>query len=81
MGKFIYKSAIELADMISSGQATSAEVVKDHLEQIKKHNPEYSPGGSSGGSSAALATGMTPIELGKVTERHGTRLGDHTWAL
>ena len=173
MGNFIYKSAIELADMISSGQATSTEIVKDHLEQIKKHNPsldaviilleeealkeaaqcdeevrqgifrgplhgvpmtikeqywlkgtkttvnfkmfkdwtapedavivdrlkkagaiimgktnvpknltdyqvsgdiypdcknpyntDYSPGGSSGGSSAALATGMTPIELG-----------------
>ncbi len=39
MGHFIYKSAIELADMISSGQATSTEIVKDHLAQIHKHNP------------------------------------------
>ena len=39
MGNFIYKSAIELADMISSEQATSTEIVKDHLGQIKKHNP------------------------------------------
>jgi amidase len=39
MGKFIYKSAIELADLISSGEATSAEIVKEHLEQISKHNP------------------------------------------
>ncbi|MCK5462578.1 MAG: amidase, partial [Bacteroidales bacterium] len=39
MGHFIYKSAIELADMISSGQATSTEIVKDHLAQINKHNP------------------------------------------
>jgi amidase len=179
MGDYIYKSAIELADIISSGQATSTEIVKDHLEQIKKHNPtldaviilleeealreaakcdeetrqgqfrgpllgvpipineqfcltgtnttvnskmfkdwtapedavvvdrlkkagaiimgktnvprnltdyqvsgdiypecknpynlEYSPGGSSGGSSAALATGMTPIELGGVWWLH-----------
>ena len=28
------------------------------------YNFDYSPGGSSGGSSAALASGMTPIELG-----------------
>ena len=39
MGNFIYKSAIELADLISSGQATSSEIVKEHLEQIKKFNP------------------------------------------
>lgn len=28
------------------------------------YNPQRSPGGSSGGSAAALASGMTPIELG-----------------
>ena len=28
------------------------------------YNEDYSPGGSSGGSSAALASGMVPIELG-----------------
>ena len=28
------------------------------------YNTEYSPGGSSGGSAAALASGMVPIELG-----------------
>jgi amidase len=39
MGEFIYKSATELAEIISSGEATSTDVVKDHLEQIKKHNP------------------------------------------
>ena len=39
MGRFIYRSAIELADLISSGQATSTEIVMEHLEQIKKHNP------------------------------------------
>jgi amidase len=39
MGKFIYKSAIELADMISSGEATSTEIVTEHLKQIEKHNP------------------------------------------
>ena len=39
MGNFIYKSAIELADLISSGESTSTEIVKEHLAQIKKHNP------------------------------------------
>ncbi len=38
MGEFIYKSAIELAGIIKSGQATSTEIVQDHLEQIRKHN-------------------------------------------
>jgi amidase len=28
------------------------------------YNQEYSPGGSSGGASAALASGMVPVELG-----------------
>ena len=28
------------------------------------HNPEFAPGGSSGGSSAALAAGMTPLATG-----------------
>jgi amidase len=28
------------------------------------YNTEYSPGGSSGGSAAALASGMVPVELG-----------------
>ncbi len=28
------------------------------------YNPDYTPGGSSGGSAAALASGMTPIEIG-----------------
>ena len=38
MAKFIYKSATELAGIIKSGQATSVEIVKEHLERIKKHN-------------------------------------------
>jgi len=28
------------------------------------HNPEHTPGGSSGGAAAALASGMTPLEVG-----------------
>jgi len=38
MGEFIYTSAIELAELIRSGKATSSAIVKDHLDQIKKHN-------------------------------------------
>jgi amidase len=38
MGRFIYKSATQLADLIKNGKASSLEIVKDHLEQIKKHN-------------------------------------------
>ena len=38
MGNFIYKSAIELASLIREGKATSAEIVSEHLERIKKYN-------------------------------------------
>lgn len=31
---------------------------------VNPWNPEYTPGGSSGGSAAALAAGLTPLELG-----------------
>ena len=39
MEKFIYRFAIELAELIRSGKATSSKIVKEHLAQIKKHNP------------------------------------------
>jgi amidase len=38
MGRFIYKSATELAELIRNKEANSSEIVKAHLEQIKKHN-------------------------------------------
>lgn len=38
VGDFVYKSAGELAQLIRDGQATSTEVVQDHLEQLDKHN-------------------------------------------
>ena len=39
MGEFIYRSALELADMISSGEASSTDIERDHLAQVKKYNP------------------------------------------
>ena len=38
MQQFIYKSASELAQLIRTGQAASAEIIKEHLQQIKNHN-------------------------------------------
>jgi len=38
MGDFIYKSATELAELVRNRKASSTEIVKDHLEQIKRHN-------------------------------------------
>ncbi len=44
---------------------TDYQISGDIYPQGKNpYNQEYSPGGSSGGASAALASGMTPIELG-----------------
>lgn len=38
MNQYIYKSATELAKLIREGKATSSDIVKEHLEQIKAHN-------------------------------------------
>ena len=40
MSNYIYKSATELAQLIKDGEATSTEVVKEHLARIKQYNPE-----------------------------------------
>ncbi|MBK8314597.1 MAG: amidase [Acidobacteria bacterium] len=37
-GKFIYKSATELAAMIKNKQATSTEIVQEHINYIKNNN-------------------------------------------
>lgn len=39
MSKYIFKSATELAQLIRNGKVSSTEVVKEHLDQIKKYNP------------------------------------------
>ena len=40
-GKYIYKSASELATMIKRGQATSEEIVTEFLNNIKNNNYKY----------------------------------------
>lgn len=40
-GKFIYKSATELASMFRSGQTTSLEIVTEFLNNIKNNNYKY----------------------------------------
>lgn len=40
-GKYIYKSASELAEMIRSRQASSMEVVTEYLNHIKNNNFQY----------------------------------------
>lgn len=38
MNQYVYKSATELANLIREGTAKSFDIVKEHLEHIKKHN-------------------------------------------
>ena len=40
-GKFIYKSATELATMIRHHEATSIEIVTEFLNNIKNNNYKY----------------------------------------
>ncbi len=39
MSQYLFKSATELAQLIRNGDVSSKEIVKEHLAQIKKHNP------------------------------------------
>lgn len=40
-GKYIYKSASELAAMIKKGDASSVDIIKEHIAHIKNHNWRY----------------------------------------
>ncbi|MES2647095.1 MAG: amidase [Bacteroidota bacterium] len=40
MENFVYRSALELASLIKNGQATSTAIVTEHLQRIKRQNPE-----------------------------------------
>lgn len=41
VGKYVYKSAMELATLIKAKQATSVEIVTDIIEYVKYHNHKY----------------------------------------
>jgi hypothetical protein len=70
-----FKSAVEMVGAIKQGRTTSVDLLNLHLDRIQSYNEIYgttnnpwdlsrTPGGSSGGSAAALAAGLTPLELG-----------------
>lgn len=40
-GRYIYKSASELVGMIKKGEATSEEIVREHISHIKNNNYKY----------------------------------------
>jgi len=55
-------------DMIIMGKTTTAEfAVHTPNETRNPHNLDYSPGTSSSGSAAAVASGMVPLALGTQT--------------
>jgi amidase len=62
---------LRAAGAVIFGKTNVPEGAGDHQSYNAIHgvtrnpwNPDYTPGGSSGGSAAALATGMTPLEVG-----------------
>src|SRR5229473_3363731 len=68
-------SAVEVARLVRGGMLDSQAVVQAHLDAIGTTNTLFpatqnpwregiTPGGSSGGSAAAVAAGMTTVALG-----------------
>ncbi|SEB72657.1 amidase [Paenibacillus sp. GP183] len=61
-------SKLKNAGGILLGKNTTAEFAFSHLTQTRNPwNLAHSPGGSSSGSAAAVASGMTPFSLGSQT--------------
>jgi len=53
---------------IIMGKTVTTEMAVLHPSRTKNpHNPEYSPGGSSSGSAAAVAANMVPLAIGTQT--------------
>ena len=56
------------AGAIIMGKTVTTEMAVMHPSRTKNpHNPEYSPGGSSSGSAAAVAANMVPLAIGTQT--------------
>jgi Asp-tRNA(Asn)/Glu-tRNA(Gln) amidotransferase A subunit family amidase len=75
MDKIIYSSAEALAQAIRKKEISSEEVVEAYLQRIEEVNLVYgrtlnscdlsrTPGGSSGGESAIIAAGGSPLGPG-----------------
>lgn len=61
-------SALRAAGAVIMGKSVTTELATLTPGKTRNpHNPEHTPGGSSSGSAAAVATGMTPLALGTQT--------------
>jgi Asp-tRNA(Asn)/Glu-tRNA(Gln) amidotransferase A subunit family amidase len=67
-------SKIRLAGATIAGKTVTAEfAVHTPGKTLNPHDPEFSPGTSSSGSAAAVATGMVPLAIGTQTAGSITR--------
>ena len=61
-------SRLRAAGAVILGKAVTTELAVFHPGKTRNpHNPAHTPGGSSSGSAAAVASGMVPLSLGTQT--------------
>jgi Asp-tRNA(Asn)/Glu-tRNA(Gln) amidotransferase A subunit family amidase len=61
-------SQLRQAGAVIMGKTVTTEMAVFHPGKTRNpHNPNHTPGGSSSGSAAAVAAGMTPLALGTQT--------------
>lgn len=59
---------LRAAGAVIMGKSVTTELAYFHPGKTRNpHNPEHTPGGSSSGSAAAVASGMVPLALGTQT--------------
>ncbi|MGI9384194.1 MAG: amidase [Methyloligellaceae bacterium] len=60
--------ALRDAGAVTMGKTVTTELAVFHPGKTRNpHNPEHTPGGSSSGSAAAVASGMVPLAVGSQT--------------